>query len=204
MLSGFSPFAWLLGASIIAAVGSISFALGARATAADCAAQLLEERRVELAARDKVAREAAAQAYLLAQETMQPVIVYHERVRELPAKIRTIVQKIPEYVYVTAHDVVDARDRPAGDAVGLLSGGFRLLHDAAVSAANGDSAAALPDDSGRGAGAAPPVAVDTAAETVFGNYERAGVNARRLELCQATVIAIRERYARAQEAADGR
>lgn len=100
-----------------------------------------------------------------AEAAVQVVTKYVDRVKVLNETGDAIIKEVPNYV-------------PFDTCV--LPGGFRVLHDAA---ARGELSAAP------GAADAPPVAAQTVAATVAGNYESCRANAEQLTALQEWVRA---------------
>lgn len=152
VLAWFSPARWLMLLGLIAALTLGYFAWVDR---------IGDKREAQVVARyDKQAKDADAQRAAVAAPIVEKQIVVQEKIRTV---FKTITKEVPIYVQAT--------DPP-------MSGGFRVLHDAA---ANG----ILPDAS-RIAHAAPAPA-QTVAATVAGNYEACLANAADLTLLQEWV-----------------
>ena len=109
-----------------------------------------------------VARIQVAQA----QATERVVTQYVDRVRTVREAGETIIREVPVYVPAQC------------DADGRLPAGWRVLHDAAASGQPADPARAAD---------APPVAPDTAADTVARNYLTCRETAEQLTALQQWV-----------------
>jgi hypothetical protein len=96
-----------------------------------------------VAAEEALQKERARQARVVEKV----VVEYRDRVKIVKEKGDEIIKEVPVLVH--------------GDC--NLTGGWRVLHDAAATGS-------LPDDPGRAAAAADPVEDTAAAETVAGNY----------------------------------
>lgn len=184
----------------IGAVAMFSLMAGYRWGASDIATAERQAAVIELEKADRrgdaLALDAARRAYDMGKAAAEPLIVYRDRVRAAEPVIRTIIQKVPEYVYATCGSPVDSGAGSAGPVVARLSGGFRVLHDATADAANGKVGgdSAFPGDSAGDSGAPAPVDPATAAGVVFENYRRAGENAARLAACQQTLTSVKSVY----------
>lgn len=126
--------------------------------------------KADEAARQARARRAAQIATQQAEVTVRVETEYVDRIKVVREAGKTIIREVPVYVPAT--------DPP-------LSGGFRLLHDAAAAGVPG-----IPDTAGIADAAAVPAQV--AARTVADNYGTCREQAEQLSALQSWVSAQRE------------
>ena len=143
---------WIAISLAVVAVCALSWSLGADRIQAkwDAEKAALAEAALQQERKDQAVASAVG-AKVAAAATKERVVY------------KTLIKEIPKYVESDCD----------------LSGGFRVLHDAAATAT-------LPDPSSTGADAAPVRAQDVAA-TVAENYESCRDNGRRLEALQEII-----------------
>lgn len=155
MLTNLVPLPYRVLALILLAVALVGFGWVKGATHVQSEWDSVNSRQ---AAKVAVVRQKQAEA------TVQVLTKFVDRVKYIHETGDAIIKEIPNYVSTDSC---------------VLSGGFRVLHDAA---ARGD----LPSASG--VADAQPVSAQTAAATVAGNYESCRANAEQLTALQEWVM----------------